>query len=170
MPTANNIVWTNELLEASNLSIVDGVPMDALVSASINNSSGNLFNSLKCTINYSNLTPDVPGVNWQIGAVIEGLDANSNWYPIAYQFTPLKNKAQGLQRILYLQPNMDTVNVGIDDIVYPVDSITARISREQGIVPETAIRVKIILLEKDQNAATAFSSVTINAEVELYNV
>ena len=101
---------------------------------------------------------------------MEAKDPNGNWYPIAYQFTPLKNKSQGLKRILYVQPDMDTINVGIDDIVYPVDKAIARISREQGVVPESVVRVCILLVDKDTANANAFDSVTVNAEVELYNV
>ena len=63
MTTETHVVWTNELVEASNYTINDNEEVHLLTSSEIDNSSGTIYNSLKCTIEYSGLTPDVTGVN-----------------------------------------------------------------------------------------------------------
>lgn len=162
-------LWTDELVEAVNYTIVGGESIDLLTSVEIPNTGGAAHNSLKLTIDYSLLVPQQG--SGRIGAIVESKDDNNNWFPLAYQFSPVANvTSQAGSRIIVVQPNIDTFNTGIDDIVYPVDSEVARISRQQGNVPSTSLRVRILLTDSDPAGAAAFESVTINGTGELYSV
>ena len=77
--------------------------------------------------------------------------------------------SEAQKRILIMQPDMDTFNLGIDDIVFPVNKEEARISRGQGSLPESTFRVCLQLVDNDPTGANAFSQVTVNAAGELYN-
>ena len=165
---ANHTLWSNQLVQASAYTITQNVELDLLVSAEISNANSPK-NSLKIVIKYDSLTPS--SGTGRVGAIVEGKDNAGNWSPINYQFSPLVNSVyQATERVLILQPDMDTFNLGIDDIVYPVNKEVARISRQQGRLPDTAWRARIVLLDSDPAGATPFQSVIVSATAETYDV
>ena len=168
MSTEQIALFTQELIDASALNIVAGEELEVLSSQVINNGSGTVYNSLRLEVDYVGLTPS--SGQFFIGVLVEAENDAGDYVPVAYQFTPIRSANQAQKRIIVLQPDMDTFNLGIDDIVFPVDREEARISRQQGFLPESNIRVRVLLKDNDPAGATAFSSVTVTAAVELYNV
>lgn len=169
MATVPITVFDDVLLEASNFTIPAGQSIALLDSVEFDNSTGTIYNSLKVEINYSDLLP-VSGGQYFIGATIEAKDDLGNFSPIHYQFTPIRGTSQALKRIMILQPDMDTFNLGIDDIVFPVDDEEARISREQGLLPESTFKVCLKLQDNDPLGANPWTQVRIGATGEKYNV
>ena len=166
---SGEVLWNNELVQASNYTINPNETIHLLTSAEVANGGGNPFNSLKVTMEYAGLTPNQG--SGRIGVIVEAKDALGAWSPIGYQFSPVANlTSQAPKRIIIVQPDMDTFNLGIDDIVYPVDSEVARISREQGSLPATAYRVCVLLTDSDPTGPGAFQEVTISGTGEMYNV
>jgi len=168
MGTQPFTVWNNQVILASNYTIVPNQEITLLSSLPISNSSGTIYNSFKLVVDYSNLQPN--SGQFFIGLLVEAKDTLGNWGPIAYQFSPIRNTSQAQQRVIILQPNIDTFNTGIDDIVYPVDSEVARVSRQQGFLPETEFRICLSLKDKDPLGVNAFNQITVSATGELYNV
>lgn len=147
-------------------------------SASINNSVGSL-KSLKLVTEYSNISPDF-GENPQtfdLDVVVEG-QFGTRWFPIAYQFSPYRNSFNGDQRIIQLQPNIAGFDAGVDDVVFVGDSTIARISRQQGSLPDSAFRMCILITERGYVEETpgvwvpgpgSFQGVTISALGEAFD-
>lgn len=162
-------LFSNQLIRAADLTIVAGETVHAAVSPDIGNSTGTIYNSMRLVFEYSGLSP-VQTTNFTVGAVIEAADANDKFSPIHYQFSPLNGFSEALVRELILQPNLDSFNAGIDDIVFPVDREVARISRQNGKLPATKLRACILLVDNDPGGSTPFVEVTVDAHGELYNV
>lgn len=162
--------FTNHAISAGNLALSPGQSVLAAVSPSINNGSSLLrFNSFKLNIEYSSLVPATGGTA-QLGALVESLDDNGLWEPIHYQFSTFRRMSSAPTRTLVMQPNLDTFNAGIDDVVYPVNNEVARISRHQGRLPETQFRLSIWVVDSDPYGPNGFQGVVVNAAGELYNV
>jgi len=164
----DNVEWSNTLLEATNYTINPGQVLDLLVSDPISNDSGTIYNSVRVTIKYSSLQPNIG--SFSIGAILEGKDVNEEWVPLAYQFSPYRYINQAPTRHIILQPDMDTYNLGIDDVVFPVNDELARISRQQGRLPESLFRVRVVLEDSDPSGAGAWVQVAVTASGEMYNV
>lgn len=170
MATKVTQLWQNQVVVASNLPLVAGDVIPMLTSAEIGNDSGTIYNSLKVTLKYEDWTPAIGGLwPWRVGATIEAEKIDGSWYTIASQFNSIRSAGQGDERLIILQPNIDTFNFGVDDVVFPVDRVTQKISRQQGLLPEAKFRV-CLLITADPNATNAFQSVKISGESEQYNV
>ena len=168
MAAAPFSIWTNQLVLASNFTIQPNQQIDILTSPLISNDSGTIYNSLRINIDYNNLVPDIG--NFAIGAIVEQEVSAEVWNPIAYQFSAHRTVYQGSSRIIVLQPNIDSFNQGIEDVVYPVDKEVARISRQQGKLPEAKFRLRIMLSDADPQGPYKFEQVKITANGEKYNV
>ena len=164
---AEATLWANELVEASNYTINAGEKTHLLVSSEISNANSPK-NSVKAIVEYSGLVPNV--TSGYIGFIVEGKDGAGNWHPLVYQFADYRSVGTAGKRILIMQPDMDTFNLGIDDIVFVAGEEEARISREQGSLPTTALRCCVILRDYDPTGTAAFEQVTINATLETYDV
>lgn len=164
----NVTLFTAQKIEASTLPIVAGEELVALSSTPEPNTGGTTYNSVRVDVRYSGLNPGIG--QFFIGAILEAKDASGNWTPIGYQFSPLRSDGTALERLIVIQPNIDTFNLGIDDVVFPVDSEIARISRQQGLLPETEFRLCISIKDNDPTGPNAFVEVTVDATAELYNV
>jgi len=167
MASVTETLWVDEQINSTDLTIVGGEEIDILLSDELSNDSGTIYNSVRVVLNYEGLQPNFG--NFFIGCLVEAKDDSGKWTPIGYQFTPLRSTQQAPQRIIIIQPNLDTFNSGIDDIVFPVDREVARISRIQGALPESKYRVRVILKDNDPSAASAFQNVTVSGSVEKYN-
>lgn len=107
-------------------------------------SNNNGLPSLRLVVDYSDMIPnDIPG---GLSVIVEASN-NGLYIPIAYQFEPYRNAENGNQRLLLLQPNMNTYNDGIDSVVYTGGRTVARISRQQGRVG-ASFRVRVLLHEE----------------------
>lgn len=132
------------------------------------------LSSLECVVEYANVLPEFGAIpiTYRIYAVVEGRNDSGNsqrWYPIAYQFEGFRRDDDGRQRVIRMQPNMNTFDSGIDDIVYVGGETIARISRQQGQLPE-AWRVCVIVEEFDAGGAGAFQSANISIYGETFDV
>lgn len=129
------------------------------------------FQSLRLIVEYVNPIPldggSIP-ITYTLNTIVESLNG-IHWYPIAYQFESFSNPDNGLKRIIVLQPNMNTFDAGIDDVVYVGGAAEARISRQQGKVG-SSFRVRIICNETGFGGAGAFQSATISICGELYDI
>lgn len=137
-------------------------------SASVSNTVG--LKSMKLVIEYSNINPDFGAVpqTFDIDAVVEGR-FGARWFPIAYQFTPYRNPFNGNQRIIQLQPLMSGFDAGVDDIMWVGDATRARISRQQGQLPDTEFRLCILVTERGYGGSGAFQGVTVTALGEAFD-
>lgn len=162
-------LFNNQQILASGLTVVAGQTIHAATSGEIDNSTGTIYDSFKIVVEYSGLSPVSVG-SYTIGAIVEAADANGKFAPIHYQFSPLNGFSEALVRELIMQPDLDTFNSGIDDIVFPVDEEVARISRLNGKLPATSFRCCILLKDNDPTGPNAFDEVTIDAQGEMYNV
>lgn len=121
-------------------------------------SNNNNLPKLRLVVDYHDAEPGyLPNGISVVAEVMNG----SNWYPMAYQFEPYRSIDNGTQRIILLEPEMNTYNDGIDSIVYVGDATIARISRQQGKVGGQ-FRVRVILKENNYGTAQAFQSVTMS--------
>lgn len=168
MATKQTTIWNEQLVEATSYTINANETVHLLTSAEITNDSGTIYDSLKVVIRYAELVND--GGSSKIGAVVEAKDGNGNFYPILYQFSPMVQLNQGPERILIMQPDLSDFNAGIDDVIFPVNETVGRISRHQGILPESTFRVCILLVDSDPNGTEPFVSLKVSAEAEQYNV
>jgi len=164
-----------------NNSVVTGNGTFLLASsAAVNNSVGG-FKSLKLVVEYSNVVPEF-GDNPQtfdLDVVVEGKFAD-RWFPVAYQFTPYRNPMNGNQRIIQLQPSIAGFDAGVDDVIYVGDSTIARISRQQGSLPDSQFRMCLQVTERGwvetspgsgvwQPGPGSFQGVTVTAVGEAFN-
>lgn len=137
----------------------------------VNDTSQTNFNSLRLVADFSDLQnaggTDPVDFLGGLTCVVEGQIGNV-WHPVAYQFEPLRNLDQGKQRIVILQPDMQTFDAGIDDIVFLGGSTAARISRQQGRVGPR-FRVRVQCSETDFSGPYAFRGARIQLTLERYN-
>ena len=138
-------------------------------SSTINNSVG-----LPCgrlVLDYSSVDPLDTGTNpisYGISVSLEG-QIDGVWYPVCYQFEAYRgNPANGNQRVVVVQPGIQSFDAGIDDIVWMDDTTTARISRQQGRIGPT-VRLAVRCKENGFGTAGAFQSVHLRALLELYD-
>lgn len=162
-------LWDDVLVEASAHTLVAGVPVDVLISGDLDNETGTIYNSIKISIDYQVLTPDISGASFFLNAFLEFKDALGNYKLAMTQFNSHNRSRNGPLRIMIMQPNIDTFNLGVDDIVFPIDRTLCRISRAQGELPQGEFRVKMVLQENNPAGANPFVSVRISGEVEQYN-
>lgn len=126
--------------------------------------------SLMLTVNYDAVTPDITNglPPFALSVTIEAKDSNGNWSPVAYQFSEWRNTQQPARRVIRMQPDISDFNAGIDDSVF-IGSEIARISRQQGFLPESDFRVRLIVVDNDPTGPNAFQSVTVSAAGERYD-
>ncbi len=122
----------------------------------------NDLSSMRVIIDYS--SPNPSAIN--ITAIVES-SQDGNWFPICYQFTPFTDSGNGPKRILVMQPDILSINSGIDDDTYIGDSVVARTSRFQGKVGAN-FRVRLVVYENNYGLANSFQNVTVNVYGELY--
>lgn len=164
-------LWNGQLVETANFTITAGEEITLLSSAVIDNSVGTAWNSMKMTLEYKNVIPANVLGSFFLGCVVEFEDANGLWTSTPmYQFNPIRKSTQAAKRIVIMQPNIDTFNLGTDDSVFPMDREVARISRAQGVLPEAKIRVCINLVENDPGGVNALDRFSVTGEVERYDV
>lgn len=164
-------LWDNQLVEASALPpLVPGVPQDVLDVNNLDNETGVIYNSLKVTLEYSELNPDAAGATFFLTTLVEFKDISGVFKFLTYQFNPMNKLDAGPLRILVLQPNLDTFNLGIDDIIFPIDRSICRVSRSPGELPQGLFRVRVQLQDNGPQGAKPFVSVKVSGEVEQYNV
>lgn len=175
MPKQTFTLWSNEVVTAASLGITENGSYE-MVSGEINNSQSAL-RSLQLVLDYSSVLPpeDVNGAAQPIGflidAVVEGRsDDGAQWFPLAYQFSTFNRPSRGPKRIIHLQPSIVVIDLGVDDIVFAGNATQARISRQQGSCPDTAIRCKLLVTETDYGGPGAFQSMTLNVYGELFDV
>lgn len=166
---SDHTLFTNEHINATTLGLVAGEIKDALVSEVIPNGGGGSLNSARLTIDYSSLLPAAGG-NYFIGCELEAKQASGLWAPIAYQFEPVRGTSQAMQRIIIVQPDLSVFDAGIDDIVAPTGDEQSRISRQQGEVPDSDLRVRFLIKDNLVGQASAFECVDVSAELHLYSV
>ena len=157
---------TNQVI--TNANITGNGRCSCYTSSTITN-PGN-YPSLRVVLDYSNPLPLDGGavaITYSIGAILES-EKDGRWFPIAYQFEDFYNPDGGSRRILTLQPDIDSFDAGIDDIIYVAGATEARVSRQQGKVG-SSFRLRIIINERGFGGAGAFQSVTLNAYGELYD-
>lgn len=164
------VLFDAQTLTASGTITGNGT-FDLAVSDSQDNSV-NAFKALKLITDYSEITPDF-GANPQtffIDVLVEGKSADTQWYPIAYQFSSYKNDVQGAKRVIQLQQNIAGFDAGFDDIIFIGNTTYARVSRQQGNVPDTEWRVRLIVTETDFGGQGSFQSVKISMYGEVFDV
>lgn len=165
-------IWNNQPL-TQPAGMQPGVPVDLLISSVQSNSIGD--SSLRLVVKYDELTPnDNDGSqvapSYEIGLLIEGRDANNNWFPIGYQFNGVKRTDLANPRTILLQPDISDFFSGVDDSVFVAGREIARISRQQGILPPSAFRVRLILIDQDPTGPGHFVSGVISVVGEKYNL
>lgn len=154
---------------ASAHTIVAGEAIHVLTTPAFENDTGENFDSIRVDVEFSNLVPNIVGSPYELGVVLLAKNAQDVFKPIHYTFSPIRAGGTALARQLVLQPDMDTFNVGIDDIFFVAGDELVRVSREQGKLPQTEYQLCIILKDNDPMGANAFVSVDVEATAELYN-
>lgn len=164
-------IWTDEVLTPP----VDpapeaGVPYDLGVTPTQENSPTHR-DSITVNIDYKAFVPNVEDglPPFRIGAVLEALNAQGEWVAIGYQFSNICRGSQPPLRSIRVQPDMSDFNAGVDDSVYPVDREIARISRQQGFLPDNGWRVRIICTDQDPQGANGLQSVKVSISGERYD-
>lgn len=164
-------LWDEVVIDTTGLTIVANEPVVLASSGQIENGP-TARTSLLVELNYEDITPDVTdgAPSFTIGAIVEVQDVDGHWSPIMYQFSPVRNSEDPAKRIMRMQPNISDFNTGIDDSVYPVDREIARISRQQGFLPDGKdFRVCLLLVEKDPGGPNSFQSVKMSATGTRYD-
>ena len=128
----------------------------------VQNNNNNLP-ALRLIVSYSNPSP----VDVNVTAIVES-SQNGIWYPIAYQFNPFNNVDNGKERIIILQPDMNSINAGIDDDMYVGGMVVARTSRQQGKVG-SSFRVRLVCYENNYGNQSAFQSLKVSVYGELFD-
>lgn len=139
---------------------------------SSNVTNNNDIKSLRVVAKYSNPVPldgNPDPTAYSIQCVIEGRVNTDVWYPIAYQYEPWRNFDEGDQRIILLQPNLSTIDTGIDDIIYAGGATVARLSRQQGVAANP-MRLRVLLRETAYGTPQAFQSIHLEVKGELFDV
>jgi len=161
MPQVTFSVCNN--LAITNQGVTGNGPKDVYVSALQSNQFG--LPAMRMVVQYTNLLPASGSFN--LTAVIDSPNAAGIYFPIAYQFGPLRNLQEGTQRILILGPAISTFDTGIDDNMWAGEQTVARISRQQGRVAVAGFRVRVVLYEGAFGTANAFQGVTLSVYGDL---
>lgn len=161
------IFWEDQVITAAELGINGNGTYELALSAEQTNSTA--LRSLKLVMEYADILPNVLPFGFDIDCIVEG-QFGSKWVPVAYQFSPFNRPTRGPTRIIQLQPEIAGFDAGVDDIIYANDMTIARISRQQGILPESNFRVKVTVTERDFGGAGAFQSVKLSGMGEAFNV
>lgn len=169
MPAASLSIWDSQMFTKPQ-GMQPGVPVVLAVSQSFSNVQVR-STSLQVDLNYESISPDITNgsPSFSVGCIIEAQDQNGNWNTIAYQFSPYRNSESPSKRIIRLQPDISDFNAGIDDSIFPIDREIARISRQQGKLPESLFRVSLLLVDNDPEGLNSFQSVTVSASGEQYD-
>lgn len=169
MPKHDFLVFNNEELTASSLGIGKSGSYE-YIGPEIQNAGG--FKSLRLVIQYDEVAPGFGSVpqSFDIDAEVEGFNSSVDlWFPLAYQFRPFSNPGQGAKRIIMMLPSMAGFDAGVDDIIWIADKTEARISRQQGNLPDSKFRVKLKVTERDFGGPGAFQSVKLTAFGEAFD-
>lgn len=160
-------VWTSQAFTPAS-PLVAGVPT-TLAMATFSNAPTQRP-SVVLTVDYEAVTPDITNglPPFALSVAIETEDANGNWTPVAYQFSEWRNTEQPSKRIIRMQPDASDFNAGIDDSIF-IGQEVARISRNQGYLPEGDFRVRLIVVDSDPEGPNAFQSVTVSAAGARYD-
>ena len=175
MPKQTFTLWNEQVITAADAGVDGNGSFDLAISQEINNAQTAL-RSLQLVMRYDNVVPEAPQLvgdpaqTFDISAIVEGKSEGGQWFPIAYQFSPFRAAFQGAERIIQLQPNVVVIDLGVDDIIYVNDATRARISRQQGSVPDTAFRVKVSVTERGFGGPGAFQQVKLSGFGELFDV
>lgn len=161
-------IFDNVTVTRNEITLPANEHVTLATSATINNSTGTLANSLKVSVEFSGLPTGIG--SFSISSVVESLDENGEWQIVAHQFSDLRHAGQGPKRVMILQPNLDTYNAGIDDSIYVASKEIGRTSRHQGKLPEKNFRVRVLVNDTDPSGPNSFQSVTFSASGEKYNV
>lgn len=171
MANVKTVLATDVTITAASLNLQAGVEADLLVCPEIDNGSGTVFDSIKIDISYSDLQPSGVLGSFFIGCMLETKDENNVWqFTPLTQFSAVRKSDQPLSRVLIMQPNIDTFNLGVDDSLYPLDREVCRVSRVQGTLPDGVIRLRFMIVDGDPTGPAGFDEVTISAEAERYSV
>jgi hypothetical protein len=164
-------IWDN--FPINNTAITGNGTFELAVSAEQINTVD--LRSMKLVLDYQSILPpseDAQGntlpISYDIDAVVEGY-FGGRWYPIAYQFSPMNRPSRGPTRILQLQPDIAGFDAGVDDIIFVGNSVVARVSRQQGNLPDTKFRVCILATERDFGGPGAFQSLVLSASGEAFD-
>jgi hypothetical protein len=162
-------LWADETVQAITYTINANEPVDLLTSGVISNASN--FNSLKLTVEFTGLTPADVLLTGQVGVEVDFKDANGVWRLLpVYQSNWLRKSDQAPTRILIMQPNISQFEPGTTDIQFRGPLKVCETNRHQGTVPDVDLRVRMVLVEGSPGGSNAWSSVTVSAEIILYNV
>lgn len=169
MANQDFVIWTDEEFTKTDAGIDGNGTFELALSDSVSNILS--IAKLELIIEYANIDPDFGAIpqSFIIDAVVEA-ERNNKWYPIAYQFSSYKNNQSGSLRIIKLETTLSGFDAGVDDIIFAGNTTIARVSRQQGGVPGSGFRVKLLVTEFDHGGAGAFESVTISASGELYDL
>jgi len=167
-------LWDNELFTALDAGVDGDGTFDLAISEEQSNSVS--LRSLKLIMQYRSIAPpaeDAQGntqyQSFGLDCLVEG-DFGGSWVPVAYQFTPFNRPSRGETRIIQLQPSIAGFDAGVDDIMYVGDSTIARVSRQQGVLPDSKFRVRIRLTERGFGSANAFESILLSGMGEAFDV
>ena len=149
-----------------NSAVTNNGVFTLFTSQTINNSVG--LSCARIVIDYSNSNPiDPVGHTYGVTGILEGVQ-DGVWYPLAYQFESFRGTPfNGPQRVITIQPDIQSFDAGIDDNMWIGEYTTARISRQQGRV-SGSIRFRLLLSERGFGTSTAFQAITVRAIMELY--
>jgi hypothetical protein len=127
-----------------------------------NGSSTTGFKSLKLVVEYGEISPPFGNdpQTFDVDVVVEGL-FGTRWTPLAYQFTPYRNPNNGNTRIIQMQPSLSGFDAGVDDVVFVGDATLARISRQQGVLPDSQFRMCLLVTERGYVESTPGSGVWV---------
>lgn len=164
-------VWTSQLMTPA----LPLVPGEITVLAS----SGEVENgptarpSLLVELEYELITPNITAGSppFSLLAVIETKTPTTpvRWVPLMYQFSQIRNLGDPTKRILRMQPDISDFNAGIDDSIFLINRESARISRQQGFLPDQPFRVCILVVDNDPTGPNKFVSAVVSASGERYD-
>lgn len=156
-------IWNSQTFDVSSLTVVAGEPM--ILVSSPNQVNTPIKTSLLLQIEYEVITPDITvgSPPFLLTSIVEALDANSKWIPIAYQFASIRSSENPSKRIIRLQPDMVNFSPGTDDSIFILDREVARVSRQQSRLLASNWRLSLMLLDRDPTGPNKFISVKVSA-------
>lgn len=115
------------------------------------------------TLQWTALLPNTDTIfpTFSIDAMIEGQNADGDWYLIANMFESFKYLSSGAIRILVVGFPIESGHQ-VDDISWLADQVYARHSAVNSMIGKR-IRLRIILKEDDKAAVGHFESVKLSA-------
>jgi len=129
------------------------------------------YDSIMLNIVFQSLKPDPPvSPGYSLLATIESSDSENppKWFPIAAMFEPVRRLQQGPRHVLVVQPNIYNFFEGAPVDYYDGQSVTTRISRQQGILGDN-YRVILHIVETKYGTSDAFEEVTLDIYGQRYN-